>query len=473
MLSDVLARIPARYWNLLILVIWGGLVLLLLRQDGYGLDEGAARALLLNWSIVDNIANPIVIFGVPDFRALLFIPVGIYWSGSLLAAKVFTLILTFIAALLLYQWSMRTLGKEVALLATGLLLISPITVQQIDSLAAGPYLLLVFALGAWLDDSYRAVNRPMGGKFFTQMLLVAISVSLHPAGLAYPFALLWRWYKDPLDKTQQRHIYVGIAVAVLFTLLLRMGWQGLEWWSNPFNALTNAVLGPSVEGGLDTRLWMGVVVAIIGVTVIISARRQLLGDLLGSTLLGGILIGALSADPAWAMLVLVMVLYYGFALLITINQSLGTHSLVGQRGIVMAVLLIMATLFMNIDKAYYSYTRSGILPPQDQLIHTLALQAEADKPFRAVSQWPARTMIAVKRDVLPLPPAAKDGAGLLKMLPTITHLMFDPYASQNKRLAANVAELPGTFETLALQPGGVILKMRAAQKPPTPPAAKR
>lgn len=457
-----LSRALSRYWWVPILIAWGGLALLLLRRDLYGLDEGAARALLLNWTIVDNVVNPIVVFGVPDFRALLFIPLGIYWSGSLLAAKVFTLLITFGAAALLYQWSMRVLSKEVALIATGLLLIAPVTLLQIDGLGAGPYLLLMFAAGQWLDYGYRTFNRPLGGRFFLQLLLVATTVTLHPAGLAYPLALLWRWYQDPLDKRQQRHVYIGVVAAVTFAALLRAGWHGLEWWANPLESLTSAVLGPRLEGGTDAALLAGVAVALLLVTVLIAQRRALMHDLMGGLLLGGVLLGAMNADLAWAMLALAALLYYGVPLLIRVNEGLRRRSLLGQRGIVMAALILVATLFMNVDKSYYGYVNSGVLAPTDQLIHTLALEAaDAERPFRAASQWPGRTMIAVKRDVLPLPPAASNGDALLKRLGNVTHLLFDPYDPANQALAANIAELAGRAQTLALQPSGVIVKLRA------------
>ncbi|MEO5574062.1 MAG: hypothetical protein ABIR48_06220 [Gammaproteobacteria bacterium] len=467
MLANFIERIPARYWGLLALLVWGGLSLLLLRHDLYGLDEGAARALLLNWSIVDNVANPIVIFGVPDFRALLFIPLGIYWSGSLTAAKVFTLLIMFIAGVVLYQWRERTAGREVALIATGLLLISPATLLQADAIGAGPYLLLMFSLGAWLDKSYRDVNRPLGGKYFSQLLLVAITVTLHPAGLAYPIALLWMWYKNPLDKRQQRHVFIGVLLAVAFVGLLRAGWHGLEWWSNPLISLTSAVLGPRLEPSADITTVTGGLIALLLLAVLILNRRALSKDIMGGMLVVGVLLGSVAADLTWAMLAIVLLLYYGISKLISANEAVGGTGFIGQRGGVMVIVVMVATLFMNIDKAYSGYVKSGIYAPQDQLIRTLALEAaDSAKPFRAISQWPARTMIVVKRDVLPLPPPVKDGASLSRMTPGITHIMFDPYTPANKELARAISELSATMETLSLQTGGVIVKLRGPQAKP-------
>lgn len=465
MQSNLVARVPTQYWVLLILIVWGGLTLLLLREDAYGLDEGAVRALLLNWSIVDNVANPIVVFGVPDFRALLFIPLGIYWSGSLMAAKVFTLLTVFAAAVLLYQWRCRAVGKETALIATGLLLICPVTLLQIDALGVGPYLLLLFALGAWLDQRYRSSVHRFGGMYFSQPVLVAITVTLHPMGLAYPIALLWGWYKEPIEKRQQRYMYIGVALAVAFVAVLQAGWHGLEWWSNPLHALTSAALGPQLETGSDAGVLVATVAGSILLAVIILNARELVADFIGSMLLASVLLGLVAADLAWAMLVVVLVLYYGISKLIALNEFMGGPGLMRQRGVVLVVLIVLATLFMNIDKAYYRFIKSGVLPPQDQLMHTLALEAaDTSKSFRAVSQWPARTMIIVKRDVLPLPPPAKDGTALLKMIPGITHLVFDPYDAANASLARNIAALSGVMETLVVQPEGVIVRMRVIDK---------
>ena len=46
-------RIPKSVWYLLIACVWGGAVIgfQLVRFNAYNLDEGAAMALLLNWSV--------------------------------------------------------------------------------------------------------------------------------------------------------------------------------------------------------------------------------------------------------------------------------------------------------------------------------------------------------------------------------------------------------------------------------------
>ncbi len=139
---------PPRYLGYFAIALWGALTLLLLRPDMYSLNEGAAKALLLSWSIADQVASSVITFGTPDLRALLFLPIGFLWTGSVFAAKVATVLLTGMAAWILYSWKLRSAGGEQALLGSGLLLIAPVTLAQIDSLSPGIYLLAAFALGS-------------------------------------------------------------------------------------------------------------------------------------------------------------------------------------------------------------------------------------------------------------------------------------------------------------------------------------
>lgn len=146
------------------------MTLFLLRPDSYGLDEGAAKALLLVWSMADQVATSAVTFNMPDLRALLFLPVAFLWTGNVFAAKVFTALTVALAIWLFYLWSRRTAGAESALVASGLLIISPLVLEQIDALSPGIYLLPAFALGAWLNTEYRTNPRPGGGWFFLSCL---------------------------------------------------------------------------------------------------------------------------------------------------------------------------------------------------------------------------------------------------------------------------------------------------------------
>ncbi|MDA1107776.1 MAG: hypothetical protein O2845_05300 [Proteobacteria bacterium] len=465
LVADLFTRIPTRVWTLVTLAVWGGLALLLLRQDGYGLEEGAAHALLLNWTLVDNVASPVFTFDAPDLRAVLYIPVAIYWSGSVLAAKVFTLLITFGTALLLYRWTSRVANREAALIASGLWLIAPLTLHMADSLGAGVYLVAIFALGAWLDDAYRAEPRPLGGKYFAQMVLAAISVSLHPAGLAFPLVLAWRWYKNPSSRREQRQVFIGLAIAVVLILLMRRGWQGLEWWSNPLPALAALVSRHDPLGG-DAAQWLGFGAGVLTLWVLIASRRQWLADTTGLMLVAGLLAGAVAAGASWALLALTALLYLGVPRLIALNEAWGGAGLLWQRGSVLVLVVVVATLFMSLDRQHAVQAKSGVLEGQDQLLQTLVLEAaDSKQPFRAASQWPARTMIVTRRDALPLPPPAQDGVALLKMMPGVTHLVFDPYRI-DRDLTRNLAELGGVLETVARQEGGVILKVRATDQAP-------
>ena len=464
MFTHLVARIPTRVWVLAALLIWGGLVLLLLRQDGYGIEEGAAHALLLNWTLIDSVASPVFTFGVPDFRAVLFIPVAIYWSGSLLAAKVFTLLITFGAGLLLYRWCSRAASPEAALIATGLWLIAPLTLYAANSLGAGIYLLALFALGAWLEEAYRAEPRPLGGKYFAQLLVAAISVSLHPAGLAHPLALAWRWYQQPLSRPEQRQLFIGLAVAVVAVVLVRMGWSGLAWWSNPLPVLSGLLTTPGTTVG-DAAYWLGFVAGVLTVWVLWAKRATWRHDTAGLMLVLGLLLGLSAADATWVLLALTVVLYYGVPQLIALNTAWGGSGLLGQRGGVLLLMVVVATLFTSQDRQQALNARAAPLAVQDQLLQALVLEAGDDKqPFRVASQWPARTMLVTRRDALPLPPAAKDSATQLQLLSGVTHLVFDPYRVE-RALARNLSELGAELETVVRQEGGVILKLRATEQP--------
>ncbi len=467
----MISRIPSYSWGILAMILWGGtiLVLGLVRFTPYGLDEGAARGLLLNWSIVDAIANPVVIFGLPDLRALFFVPLGLYWSGSIVAAKVYTLIMAFSAVLLFYNWSRQTVSNESALISSALLVISPIMLTQADAIGVGPYLLLIFGLGAWLDKTYRASPRASGGWLFMQLLLVGICVTLHPMGLAYPLALLWRWYKEPVldlpgsaldspDTKHRKYALTGVPIAALVLLVMREGWGLMHWWNNPVTALSMIIaVNPSEEPGLAG----GIIFTVLLLVVLVTERRALLNSLMGNMLLLGVLIGLTTADAAWAMMGLVVILYYGIPRLIAVNEGFNKNSLMGQRGLVMVVMIITATVFMLNIKDYRQVLQDDILSPEDQLIRLLSHEAaDTKQAFRAASQWPGRTMIACKRDVLPLPPPVKEGEDFLKTIKGITHLMFNPYQPTYRELGRTIAQLGGATQTLALQQGGVIIKIR-------------
>lgn len=475
--ANLISRIPPRYWGYLTLLLWGSITLFLLRQDPYNLDEGAAKSLLLVWSVADQVASSVVTFGAPDLRILLYIPAGFLWTGSVFAAKIFTVLALAITAWLFYAWKQDDSDTESALLATGLLIISPLTLIQIDTLSPGTYLLLAFALGAWLNRAYRAAPYPFGGWYFSQLFVSAFSASLHPAGLAYPLALLWSWHKEPLDRKQQKYFYIGIGFVVLATLIIRMGWNDLEWLQNPVKSLAATALGLPLNNEMTAMRWVtGIATLLVLATIIFKQYRSLWSDFTGRTLLIGLTLGATTSDPAWAMIALSIILYFGFPLLLR-SQHPPTGGLMRQRGVALMLLILLSTLFMRADKAHYEVRQHDALSDQDQLIRSLSEEAESARKaaeetdsgattaprLRVASQWPSRTMIACRCDTLPLPPAAKDPQAQLAMLHSITHLLFNPQQPANFLLARNLAVLGGGLtETVALQPGGALIHFKSA-----------
>lgn len=503
-LNNMLSRVPHRYWGYLSLLIWGSATLFLVRHDPFSLDEGAAKALLLAWSIADNVAISVVTFGMPDLRTLLFIPIGVLEPSSIFAAKLFTVLCLAVAVLLLYLWKRQSADAESALLATSLLLISPLTLQQIDTLSPGTYLLLAFALGAWLDQAYRATPHTGGGWFFAQLFICAISVSLHPAGLAYPLALLWSWYKDPLDSKQQKYFFIGVSFVVLLTLFttyIGHGWNHFEWRQNPIKNLSTILLGESLGDEMTVTHWVaGGLILLSLVLILFKQFPTIWSDFTGRILLIGSVLGAAVSDPAWSIIVLCIILYFGFPLLLRESVNGG---FIHQRGVALVLVFVLFTFFTWANKEHYEIRQSGILSEQDQLFQTLAHEVEmarkddeedtiprtddaknniihniedvdspldqsviADKSagspirLRVASQWPGRTMIACKCDTLPLPPAAPNPDAQLAMMRGITHILFDPKHLQNEALSRNLAMLSGYIETIALQPGGVVLRFR-------------
>ncbi|HEY5601903.1 MAG TPA: hypothetical protein VIM41_02220 [Gammaproteobacteria bacterium] len=462
-------RIPKSAWYLLSMCVWGGAVIgfQLIRFTAYNLDEGAAMALLLNWSVSDQVVNPVTTFGGPDFRALLFIPLGLYWPGSMVAAKILSLIFCFIAALFLFRWSSETGDKESALVATGLLLITPVLIYLADTINTGSFLLAVFGAGMYLDKKYRASPHSVSGLYFTQMLVIAVSVTLHPMGLAYPLALAWQWYKNPKSDQQKKQVWTGIGITVLIILVMQTGWIAIAWGRNPLTALDNAVMGYNLRE-TDTAHWIaGAVAAALLALLIYRDFTTLTRNLLGSTLLFSVFIGLSAADQNWAMIAIALLLYRGIPALIAFNKSIRVPGFIGQRGLVFFAIMAVSLLFMQADKSYALQKMSGALTPRDQLIQRLAEEAaDPGQPFLAASQWPAQTMIVCRRDVFKLPPARANSQEFLKSLGSITHIVFDHRDINNHALARNIADLGGYTATVDIQTSGVIVKIRASADEP-------
>jgi len=480
-MNNWILRIPQKYWAYLALSLWGALSYLLLNKASYGVDEGAARALLLVWSVAEDVVSPIVTLGLPDFRAIFLVPVGYLWPGNVVAAKIFTMLVMSCAVWAIHRWRQHKGDSESPLLASGLLLISPLIIDQIDTISVAPYLLITFALGAWLDQVYRESPQAFGGLYFSQILLCMVSVTLHPIGLAYPLALLWAWYKTPSDVKHKNYFFGGIIFVVLFALLLTLGWKHTEWFTNPIRSLSSLLSGSPNTEDIGILRWIsGIGVFVILLLVIWKQAGNLWADFLGRTLLVAFVIGMLAGDEAWSIIVLTICLYWGMPLLLP-TQTNPPSGFWGQRGMAMLLLFILSTTFMLVDKARYQMVLVGDLSPRDSLIKTLAedsgnflndepgQNSTSKKPIRVASQWPGLTMLACRCDALPLPPPAKDGEALLAMLRSVNYLIFDPRDPANSSLSRNLATMDaGRVETVSLQEGGVIVEVKnptAAQKP--------
>lgn len=463
--------LSSTYKVYLSLLAWGVITVLLLRHDAYGLDEFGSRALLLAWSIADQLANVAVLsFGVPDLRTLLYLPIGFLWPGKLLAAKVLGIVALAIAARLLYAARSRSGGAEGTLLATGLLLLSPLALSQIDGLASGVYLLAAFGIGAWADGRYRSNPRPFNGWFFGLLAVCAFSASLHPAGLALPLALGWSWRTLPQARKFQNIFLAALVFASCFILPMRDGWLDLNWLQNPVFSLSSVFTGSPVQDEFSWAAQWLPGAAVIALAVFVAARkwREAWAEVAGRSLLGGVIIGAFVGDHAWAMLVLAFVLYYGLPMLVPAKKgkSEGRSALLG-------VVFACTTIFMLADKTYYVSTHHGPLTVQDGLIKDIAQAAAAERKaadaandagasthFLVASEWPGRTMIACKCDVLPLPPTkAHSPQKQLATLRGIDYMLFNPKQTSNLELAHNLALLGGAIETVSLESGGVIVRV--------------
>lgn len=482
-MKNWLSRTPPKCWAYLALSIWAALSFMLLHKTPYGIDEGAARSLLLIWSVADEVVSPIVTMGLPDFRTLFLAPIGLLWTGSILAAKVATLLVMSVAAWTIHAWRLRSGDSESALMATGLLLIAPLTVNHIDTISAAAYLFVVFGLGVWADQIYRESPRAFGGMYFSQLFLCLVSVSLHPVGMAYPLALLWQWYRNPLDPKQQKYFITGIIFSVLMSLALTSGWSLVDFFANPVKGLSTLLSGDAKDAEIGVFRWIaGIVMLCALIFVVWKQARVMWQDLLGRSFLLAALIGLLTGDTIFGFVALATCLYWGLPLL------LGKHAepqggFLRQRGLVLALTFILSTTFMLFDKSRYQMLQFNELSPRDALIKTLAEDSglfsndessqsdAAKKPIRVASQWPGLTILACRCDALPLPPEAKDSETLLAMLKTINYLIFDPRDPANLSLAHNLAMMdPAIIETVSLQSGGVIVqnKSTVAAKIPEP-----
>ncbi len=459
-MSGLIERIPARFWGLASLVLVALAWLALFRYDNYGIDEGAARALLLNWAIADQIAHPVALVGAPDLRAFLFAILDIHWAGDLIAAKVLGLFAMLGVGLALHDWAGKRLGAEVALIGTGLTLIAPITVMQVDSIGKGPWMLLAFWAGCVFESRYHDSRRDIPGDYFLTLIFAALAVSLHPAGLALPAAIAWKRWRQAKEK-KTRNLFIGLGLVAILFPLIRWGWPELNWLGNPLEPLGTIFTGPSVhpenEGSGAGLLALG----LLALTVLFSLRR--LGDSVFSlALVLGAAAGALAPDGGWALVSQTLMLYFGADLLIRLNRRLRWRpGLAGERGLVVLGIMAVATTFTMADRRMHYVARHDILGKSDMVIHRLCAEAaDPDQPFRAASQWPGRAMLACKRAVFPLPAPAKLAMAVHDRNHGLTHLAFDYRSRRQHDLARQAALLSAELETIAVLPGGVVLRAR-------------
>ncbi len=481
-MNNLLSKMPQKCWAYTALSIWAALCFILLHKTSYGIDERAAQALLLIWSIADNVVSPIVTLGFPDFRAVFLAPVGFLWTGEVLPAKVATIIVMAIATWAVHAWRLHKGESESSLLATGLLLISPSILLQIDTISVAAFLLFSFALGTWADHIYRGSPKVFGGMYFSQLFLCFVTITLHPIGIAYPLALLWTWYKAPLDKKQQIYYFCGIGAVAFMALSLTLGWGHLVWLVNPVKSLSSLLLGAPLDDEFGLFRWLaGISILVVLLLVIWKNALTLWADLLGRTLLIGLAIGIFVGDDIFGITALTVCLYWGLPSLL----NLSTHPQGGfwrQRGFVLILTVFLATICMFSNKLRYQTLQSNDLSPRDSLIKVLAEDSglfsiddpsratSVKKPIRVASQWPALTMLACRCDALPLPPPyAKDSEELYTMLNGINFLIFDPHDLDNASLARNLATMEaGRTETIILQKGGVIVQVKTPLAAPMP-----
>ncbi|MDQ6975238.1 MAG: hypothetical protein Q9M22_01585 [Mariprofundaceae bacterium] len=466
MLSGIREHLSVRHAGLLALCVLAWVYMALFRYDLYGIEEAAARALLINWSIIHQIASPVALFGVPDMRGFFFVLLDLHWAGSLVAAKVFTMLVLFASILLLYRWGERVHGAEPSMIACGLLPLLPISIMQADSVGGGVYLFMALLIIAWLNKNIQASEFHLPGQIFLQGVLVAFAITIHPIGLAAALvlAVLWWFDTDKLRK-KRRNVLIALVIAVTIPLLLRMGWPDIAGMNMGFLPFVSTIfLGPDLlPVAINIRTGVGLICMVLLLVIFLVHAIRKTSDPFSLFLMVGLIVGSFHINAVWVFMAAVALLYLGAPVLIDLNQRLGWQGILGQRGVVLIVVFIMATTAMISDRYYRNIEKQHLLSETDQLIAKLASEASDKKQeFLVASEWPARTMLAVKRDVLPLPYGREgdDSQVFLQRISGVTHFVFDPTKEINKGLVVQFSALNAYYETIALSHNGVILKIR-------------
>ncbi|MDX8398217.1 MAG: hypothetical protein R8K49_07865 [Mariprofundaceae bacterium] len=468
MLSKITQFIEPRHFGLLALCALAFLYMALFRYDTYGIEEGAARALLINWSIIDQVANATPLFGIPDLRAIMFIFLDIHWAGSLPAAKVFTLFILFSTALMLYRWAEAYDNSESATMATALLLIAPISIMQVDSISPGVFLLFCFASAFWLEKVYRNSTRTVAGSFFMIIVMCAFAVSLHPMGLALPAALLLLWLpkQDAVHNVKRRNMLIGLGLSCTVILLVRFGWPGLENQTDYLANLGIILTGsPILQASPPTG--QGLIIASLLGLVIALYIYQRSFEPMSLMLVLACLFGMFNPDSSWALMALACILFLGLPMLVAAHRKTGIQSLLGQRGLVLLLLIVCVSIFTSADKHYREVSQLKLKTDTDYLLTSAAnIAKQHPSDFIIASQWPARTMLATKRDVLPLPPQRilEDAKNFMEKTRGITHFIFNPNIPENQILSKTAASLGHQMQAIELLPAGVILQVNPEKK---------
>jgi hypothetical protein len=443
---------------------------------------------------------------VPDSRAVFLIPAGIAFSGSLLAVKLECLLLALFAVVLLHVRRGAQGGGEAVLPASGLLLLSPILLSQVDAGGRGIFLLLSFLAGAWAHEIHRTERVAFGGYFFLQLALCVLAVSLHPAGLALPLLLSIHWWQSArkvhpaaqglLPGSNRIHMLVGLAIATFAGLGLARGWPELAWLQVPPVEL--AAIALAFTTGHGAFAWiLGTLLLVALAGLVASERASLRSDPLFAMLCLALVLGLPAADGGWALLALVVLAHWGLPRLL--RADVGAAA---QRVLAFTVLFLSCTAFLVQDRSQWQSIRDvRELSPTDRLIRTLAgtvaqaapavpaaprpdspdtpapdegpMPGGAQAVVRVASQWPARTMVACACTVLPLPPALEDQDRFAANLRGLSFVIFDPRDPVMLPLARNFSLLGGArSETLSLQAGGVLVRLLPStdEAPPPSPA---
>ena len=209
-----------------------------------------------------------------------------------------------------------------------------------------------------------------------------------------------------------------------------------------------------------------IVASLLGFTIATYIYRRYF-ELFSLTLVIACLIGLLQPDTSWALIALTCILFLGLPMLTALHRKTGIQSLMGQRGLILILIVVCTSVFTSADKHYRMISQLKLKSNTDYLIASAAAIANTpNSEFLIASQWPARTMLATKRDVLPLPPQRilKDAKLFNEKTVGITHFMFDPNAPENKALSRISASLGHQMEAIELLPAGVIIQVNRDKK---------